>query len=256
MATGLRAPNGLTTGPDDAIYVSDNPFSGKMLHTSFGAAAMSAVFEQRVGDVSQAAAVKLPLKPFDSGIMRARFGADGAVYVCGVKGWQSKAVRDGCIARVRYTGQPAPLAVAWRVEKDMMFVAFDIALQPAAAADSQNWSLEQWNYQWHSKYGSQDVSIADPKKVGRDTVDIRKRRRQDAHIHHPRPPPEHAVFAERKHPSGWRSGPAGGSRRDDPCGAAPQSPARTAQRSFAETERGFARRSSGDAMITSSFVAE
>ena len=172
MATGLRAPNGLTTGPDDAIYVSDNPFSGKMLHTSFGAAAMSAVFEQRVGDVSQAAAVKLPLKPFDSGIMRARFGADGAVYVCGVKGWQSKAVRDGCIARVRYTGQPAPLAVAWRVEKDMMFVAFDIALQPAAAADSQNWSLEQWNYQWHSKYGSQDVSIADPKKVGRDTVDI------------------------------------------------------------------------------------
>jgi hypothetical protein len=148
------------------------PFSGKMLHTSFGAAAMFAVFEQRVGDISQAAAIKLPLKPFDSGIMRARFGPDGAAYVCGLKGWQSKAVRDGCLARVRYTGQPAALPVAWRVEKDTMVVSFDTALQPAVSADSQNWSLEQWNYQWHAKYGSPDVSVADPKKVGRDAMDI------------------------------------------------------------------------------------
>lgn len=236
VATGLRAPNGLTIGPDDAIYVAENqghwipsskisrireggfygyiadpktapkakvpaafdppvlylpmtwdnssgggafcppgefgPLSGKMLHTSFGAAALFAIFEQRVGDVSQGAAVKFPLKPFDSGIQRARFGPDGAVYVCGVKGWQSKAVRDGCLARVRYTGKPAPFPVGWRAEKEVMLITFDTALDRTAATDPQNYAMEQWNYQWHAAYGSPDISVADPKKRGRDIVDI------------------------------------------------------------------------------------
>ncbi len=237
VASGLRAPNGLTIGPDDSIYVSDNqghwipsskisrireggfygyiadpkaspkakapvafdapmlylpmnwdnssaggvfcppgkfgPLSGKMLHTSFGAAALFAVFEQRIGEVSQAAAVKFPLKPFDSGIQRARFSKnDGHLYVCGLKGWQSKAVRDGCLARVRYTGKPVPFAIGWSVARDSMTISFDTALDSATVAEPQNWAMEQWNYQWHAKYGSPDISVVDPKKPGRDTVEI------------------------------------------------------------------------------------
>jgi glucose/arabinose dehydrogenase len=236
IASGLRAPNGLTVGPDDALYVSDNqghwipsskisrirhggfygyiadpklvpkpvmpptfdapmlyipwtwdnssgggvfcppgkfgPLAGRMLHTSFGAAAMFAVFEQRIGDVSQGAIVKFPLKPFDSGIQRARFGPDGAVYVCGVKGWQSKAVRDGCLARVRYTGGPVPFPVAWKVERSTMVLTFDTPLDPAIADDVQNWSMQQWNYLWQARYGSPDVSVGNPKKNSRDDVEI------------------------------------------------------------------------------------
>ena len=237
LARGLRAPNGLTIGPDDAIYVADNqgqwipsssisrireggfygfvadpkaapkakppaaldapmlylpmtwdnssgggefcppgrfgPFAGKMIHTSFGAAALFAIFEQRVGEVSQAAAVKFPLKPFDSGIMRARFSSkDGALYVCGLKGWQSKAVRDGCLARIRYTGKPVSFPTGWKVSKDTMIVTFDTALNRSSAGDPQNYSLEQWNYQWHGKYGSPDFSLRDPKRLGRDSTEI------------------------------------------------------------------------------------
>lgn len=237
IARGLRAPNGLTIGPDDSIYVADNqgqwipsscisrireggfygfvadpkaapkakppatrdapmlylpmtwdnssgggafcppgrfgPFAGRMIHTSFGAATLFAIFEQRVGEVSQAAAAKFPLKPFDSGIMRARFSSkDGALYVCGLKGWQSKAVRDGCLARVRYTGKPASFPIGWRIEKDAMIVNFDIALDRSSAADPQNYSLDQWNYQWHAKYGSPDFSVRDPKHPGRNAAEI------------------------------------------------------------------------------------
>ena len=38
--------------------------------------------------------------------MRARFNAaDGQLYVCGLKGWQTRATKDGIFQRVRYTGK-------------------------------------------------------------------------------------------------------------------------------------------------------
>lgn len=237
VAKGFRAPNGLTIGPDDAIYVAENqgqwipsskisrvkpggfygfvadpkaapkavapptfdpplcylpmswdnssgggafcqtdqwgPFRGRMIHTSFGAAALFAVFEQRVGEISQGAVAKFPLKPFESGIQRARFSPkDHQLYVCGVKGWQSRAVYDGCLARVRYTGKPVRMPTGWRVEKDAVALDFATPLDPATANDAQNYAGEQWNYQWHSTYGSPDMSANDPKKRGRDRLDI------------------------------------------------------------------------------------
>jgi hypothetical protein len=151
------------------------PFRGRMLHTSFGSAALFAVFEQRVGELSQGAVVKFPLKPFESGIHRARFSPqDGQLYVCGVKGWQSRAVQDGCLARVRYTGQPVHMPIGWRASKDALVIEFAAPLDSVTAGDAQNYAAEQWNYLWHSTYGSPDISPADPKKRGRDRVDIQK----------------------------------------------------------------------------------
>jgi hypothetical protein len=149
------------------------PFRGKMLHTSFGAASLFAVFEQRVGEISQAAAVKFPVKGFESGIHRARFAPhDGQLYVCGIKGWQSRAVRDGCLARVRYTGKAIAMPIGSKVEKDAIIWEFAEPLDRATAEDAQNYAGEQWNYLWHSTYGSPDVSPSNPKKNGRDVVEI------------------------------------------------------------------------------------
>jgi glucose/arabinose dehydrogenase len=248
VASGFRAPNGLTIGPDDAIYVAENqgqwipsskisrvkpggfygfvadpkaaptakappsfdppvcylpmtwdnssgggafcesekwgPFRGKMLHTSFGSAALFAISEQRVGEVSNGAVMKFPLQAFESGIERARFAPhDGQLYVCGLKGWQSRAIRDGCLARVRYTGKPVTMPTGWRVEKDAVVIDFATPLDPASAADEQNYAAEQWNYLWHSTYGSPDVSVTDPKKRGRDRVDIRAAKLSADHLH-------------------------------------------------------------------------
>src|SRR6185295_21067 len=101
------------------------PFKGRMVHTSFGAAALFAIFEQRVGEISQAMAIKFPLPVFESGICRARFSPqDGQLYVAGLKGWQSKAISDGCLARVRYTGQPVKWPTGFRVAKDALIIEF------------------------------------------------------------------------------------------------------------------------------------
>lgn len=237
IARGFRAPNGVTIGPDDSVYVAENqgqwipsskislvkaggfygfvadpkaapkakapeafdppicyipmawdnssgggvfcegeqwgPYRGKMLHTSFGAAALFAILEQRAGDKAQAAVVKFPSVGFESGVDRARFNPkDGQLYACGVKGWQSRAVRDGCLARVRYTGAPVTTPTGWRAEKDAIVIEFSTPLDRVAAEDSQNYAGEQWNYLWHATYGSPDVSPSNPKKRGRDTVDI------------------------------------------------------------------------------------
>ena len=42
-----------------------------------------------------------------------------------------------------------------------------------AAEDLQNYSVEQWNYRWTEKYGSDDYSVVQPEKKGHDTVDVR-----------------------------------------------------------------------------------
>jgi hypothetical protein len=232
VATGFRAPNGLSIAPDDTIYVSDNqgqwipasklnrikpggfyghvadprldpkapappgfdpplcwipmtmdnssggaafppkqgwgPLSGSILHTSFGMASMLAIFN----DGAQGATIKLPWK-LDSGVLRARFSpGDQNLYVVGMKGWQTRAVKEGCLHRIRYTGKPWRLPSGWKVGKGTIAIQFAEPLDKATAEDTGNYAGEEWNYLWHSVYGSPDVSVADPKQKHRDPLEI------------------------------------------------------------------------------------
>ena len=159
-ATGLRAPNGMSMGPNDTITVSDNqgtwvpacrvsfvtkgsflgvpttshlnpeptnygnpicwfpyvdgdyttgdnssggaawdttgkwgPMDGKLIHLSYGTCSIFETMIENVEGIWQGGVVRFPLD-FDSGIMRARFNSvDGQLYVCGLKGWQTRAAR-------------------------------------------------------------------------------------------------------------------------------------------------------------------
>jgi hypothetical protein len=91
--------------------------------------------------------------------------ADGSIYVCGLKGWQTTAARDGAFHRVRYTGKPVPRLVGVHVRRDGYELAFNEPVDPAAARDPQNWNLQQWNYKWCRHYGSDLYSVADPGRV-------------------------------------------------------------------------------------------
>lgn len=123
--------------------------------------------------VAQGGIVKFPLK-FASGIQRARFNPrDGQLYVVGLKGWQTDGVKDGCFQRVRATGRPLNMPVGLHVKAGGIEIIFSDALDKTSAEDLQNYSLEQWNYRWTEKYGSDDYSVADPKKKGRDAVNVR-----------------------------------------------------------------------------------
>jgi hypothetical protein len=148
------------------------PMDNKMIHLSYGTCSIFEILPENIEGIWQGGAVRFPLD-FDSGIMRARFNpVDGQLYVVGLKGWQTTAGRDGAFQRVRYTGKPVYMPSDLHVQKDGLSVTFTAPLDPATATDTDNYSIEQWNYIFSGDYGSPDVSRDDPKKKGHDTVDI------------------------------------------------------------------------------------
>jgi hypothetical protein len=171
------------------VWQQDNgkwgPFGGHLLHMSFGTSSLFAVMTEPVSGVAgagaasafqnpgfQSAIVKFPLR-FESGLMRGRFNpADGQLYVVGMKGWQTNAAKDGCFQRVRYTGKTVAMPAAIHIAKDTIQLTFPSPLDRASVEDSQAYSVEQWNYEWWSTYGSPDLSPSQPGKKGRDQLDV------------------------------------------------------------------------------------
>jgi hypothetical protein len=148
------------------------PLDGKMIHLSYGTCSIFETLTENIDGIWQGGTVRFPLD-FDSGIMRARFNpVDGQLYVTGLKGWQTRAAKDGIFQRVRYTGKTVNMPSELHVLKDSLAITFTNPVDPATATDSDNYNIEEWNYIWSSKYGSDDVSRDDPKKKGHDTVDI------------------------------------------------------------------------------------
>ena len=158
------------------VFIDNNkwgPLSGHMLSTSYGKCKLFEVMWEKVDGVAQGATVELPLD-FESGIQRARVNpADGQLYLCGLKGWQTSAVRDGCLQRVRYTGKPFYLPTDVRVKSNGITLTFDRALDPTTASDEQSYGIERWNYKWSIEYGSKKYKPSDGAKVGTDEVPVK-----------------------------------------------------------------------------------
>ena len=148
------------------------PLNGHLIHLSYGTCSIFNTMIEQVDGIWQGGVVRFPLD-FDSGTMRARFNpVDGQLYVCGLKGWQTRAAKDGAFQRVRYTGKPAHMPAELHVRKDGLAITFTDPVDPSTATDTDNYSVEQWNYIWSDAYGSPDVSRDNPKKRGHDTVDV------------------------------------------------------------------------------------
>jgi hypothetical protein len=148
------------------------PLDNHMIHLSYGTCSIFETMYENVDGIWQGGVCRFPLD-FDSGLMRARFNpVDGQLYVCGLKGWQTRAARDGIFQRVRYTGKPVNMPTELHVQKGGIAITFTNPVDPSIATDSDNYSIEQWNYIFSESYGSPDVSRDDPKKKGHDTVDI------------------------------------------------------------------------------------
>jgi hypothetical protein len=146
---------------------------GELLHMSYGTCKLFHVLTEKVGDQWQAAAVRSQLK-FTSSTMRGRFNpADGQLYVCGLQGWQTTAVKPAGFDRVRYTGKPVYSIDALHVKKDGLELHFTQPLDPAYANDAQNYSAKRWNYELAEHYGSPEFSVAHPGQQGRDELPIK-----------------------------------------------------------------------------------
>jgi sugar phosphate isomerase/epimerase/cytochrome c551/c552 len=150
------------------------PRAAHLLHLSYGKCRMMLVLRERAGDMTQGAVIELPGVGFSSGAMRGRFSPhDGQLYVSGLKGWASAAVDDGCLQRVRYTGQPVVLPIDRQTYANGLAITFSQPLEAATAEDPGSYHLEQWNYRYSAGYGSPDLKLSDPNAEGHDEVPVR-----------------------------------------------------------------------------------
>ena len=149
------------------------PLSGQMLHLSYGRCTFMAILRDESNAGMNGAAVQLPGR-FLSGVMRARFNPhDGHLYLTGLRGWQTAAIHDGCLQRVRYTGEKLYLPVAFNVHANGVKLTFSQPLDKELAEDVESYGVEQWNYKWTKNYGSPDFKPSDSDKQGRDPVSVK-----------------------------------------------------------------------------------
>lgn len=157
------------------VYVTSDrwgPWKGAPLFMSYGKCLLYGVLMDQVDGEVQAAMVPFNLK-FNSGVMRGRFNPkDGQLYVCGLKGWQNAASRDGGFFRVRYTGKPVRMAVRAHVARNGIELTFSTPLDPKAAQDPTGYSVELWNYRYSGGYGSDELSVKTPGKKGHDPLEV------------------------------------------------------------------------------------
>lgn len=148
------------------------PFAGQLFHTSYGQGTVLHVMTEVVNDQLQGGVYKMPLN-FASGTMRGRFNpADGQLYICGLRGWQTRGSRAAALQRVRYTGKPVEMPAELHVHANGVRLSFTCPLDPASV-DADAFSVLQWNYRWQSSYGSRHWSVDHPDQQGFDTVDVK-----------------------------------------------------------------------------------
>jgi hypothetical protein len=145
-----------------------------MLHESYGKSSLFLVMKDSISNGHyQGGVVRFPLK-FTSSVMRARFNAkDGQLYVAGLSEWQSNAGRITGFDRVRYTGKKVYTVKSLKAIAGGVQISFTEPLDGASVADLQNWSGRRWNYDRAEHYGSPEFNVSDPKKQGRETLDIK-----------------------------------------------------------------------------------
>jgi hypothetical protein len=130
--------------------------SGGLLNLSYGTGKIFVVPHEQVDGVWQGAVCELPLSSFATGIMRGRFGADGALYTCGLFGWAGNATAPGGFHRVRVTGRPAHLPLRVQARRDGFELTFSDPLE-ASSVDADGFALKVWSLKRSANYGSKHI---------------------------------------------------------------------------------------------------
>ena len=134
------------------------------------------VLRDVVDGVPQGAVLPLPGRLL-AGPNRGTFNPrDGHLYIAASTGWQTSAAKDGALQRVRFTGKPVFLPIAWRAHSNGLAITFSRPLERASAEDAGSFGVTQWNYRYAAQYGSKDWSVANPEKQGRDEVEVKSAR--------------------------------------------------------------------------------
>ena len=168
-------PRGLDNSSAAQTYVSSDkwgPLRGQILHFSYGAGTDFLLLREQVDGQPQGAVVPLH-DEFLSGAHRGRFNPkDGQLYVSGMGGWGTYTPHDASFQRVRYTGDPVQLPVAFHAHENGVLLTFTRPLDPAVASSPKSHLAQAWNYRYSASYGSLEYSSKHPGTPGHDPLAI------------------------------------------------------------------------------------
>ena len=145
-----RSPAELLRVPQQAW----GPLGGSLLNLSYGTGRIFIVPQEEVGGQWQGAVCELPMPALAAGIMRGRFGGDGALYACGLFGWAGNAVAPGGFYRIRRADQPAHVPLAVHAAKGALSVTFSDPPDPGSVTPDA-FALKAWSLRRSAGYGSQ-----------------------------------------------------------------------------------------------------
>jgi len=135
------------------------PLNGQLLHFGYNRPEVFEVLLNKRSSKPQAAVLsltrELEFPPMNGSVNP----VDGQLYVTGFVGWGTNAVRDGGMARIRYTDAPFTLPTELVPMDQGVLLRFNIPMDAAKAAVLANYSVERWNYQRTFKYGSPHLKL-------------------------------------------------------------------------------------------------
>jgi len=168
-------PYGLDNSSSGQVTVPDGrfgPLEGQLLHSSFGMGAWFLVLREKVDGQPQGAVMTMPGE-FVSGAHRIRFNPkDGQLYATGMAGWGTHTSADGCFQRVRYTGAPVQLPIAYHVHENGVLVTFSRPVERDVAERPNQHLVQAWNYRYSPNYGSPELSARHPGHPGHDLLTV------------------------------------------------------------------------------------
>ncbi len=132
------------------------PLDGALIHIGFNRPELFRVLLNNRTAKPQGAVVSVA-RDFDVPALNATVNpADGCLYVAGFQlaGWGTTAKRLSAFGRLRSTGAPCMLPREVVPMDKGVLLRFDVALDPATAADPASYSLESWHYRRSFQYGS------------------------------------------------------------------------------------------------------
>ena len=137
--------------PAELVWVPKNAWGnlgGSLLNLSYGTGRAFIVPHEEVNGQWQGAVCELPMPAFATGIMRGRFGSDGALYTCGMFAWAGNATAPGGFHRIRRTGKAAQMPLAVHARQGSLSVTFSDPIEPKDSA------IKAWSLKRSKNYGS------------------------------------------------------------------------------------------------------
>ncbi len=144
--------NEMDRSPAEPIWVPKNAWGnlgGSLLNLSYGTGRAFIIPHEEVDGQWQGAVCELPMPAFATGIMRGRFGSDGALYTCGMFAWAGNATDPGGFHRIRRGTSAAQVPLALHATGGAIQVTFS---DPVIDTGS---SMKVWSLKRSRNYGSE-----------------------------------------------------------------------------------------------------